>query len=269
MKNLARFLASSDHDVARALRHVRRQVRSFTLPAPRPLVVPMRIAFEAAREVYYFGARVLVCEPHFKSHCAQYGKGVRTGTFIHFITGRGDIILGDNVVLDGKTDFIFAARFCDRPTLRIGDNTGIGHGCRIVVGKSVTIGKHCMIAAGVFILDSSGHPSDPEARRRGLPPSDAEVRPVVIEDNVWLGTRSTIFPGVTVGEGSVVSAGSIVMADVPPYTVVAGNPARRVASLRTTEPPPPIGPATDRADASARRHGADDATRRSGSDSAS
>ncbi|KYF74061.1 hypothetical protein BE11_16930 [Sorangium cellulosum] len=249
MNNLYRFLASSDHTVARAVRHVRHQVRTFTLPAPRPLVVPMRMAFEAAREAYYFGARVFVCEPHFKSHCAQYGKGVRTGNFIHYIQGSGDILLGDNVVLDGKINFVFARRFTDRPTLRIGDNTGIGHDCRIIVGKSITIGKHCRIAGSVYILDSSGHPSDPEDRKRGLPPADSEVRPVVIEDNVWLGARSMVFPGVTVGEGSVVAAGSIVMADVPPYTVVAGNPARRVASLRTEPPPPFVEAAAGRSDA--------------------
>ncbi|WP_437925029.1 acyltransferase [Sorangium sp. So ce291] len=267
MKNLYRFLASSDHSVARAVRQVRHQVRTFTLPAPRPVVLPMRLAIEAARDAYNFGARVLVCEPHFKSYCAQYGKGVRTGNFIHYIQGRGDIILGDNVVLDGKINFVFAARFTDRPTLRIGDNTGIGHDCRIIVGKSITIGKHCRIAGSVYILDSSGHPSDPEDRKRGLPPADSEVRPVVIEDNVWLGARSMIFPGVTVGEGSVVAAGSIVMADVPPYTVVAGNPARRVASLRTEPPPPLVEPASDRSDA--RSKGADDAARRSLADSAS
>ena len=124
--------------------------------------------------------------------------------------------------------------------------------------------KHCRIAGSVYILDSSGHPSDPEDRKRGLPPADSEVRPVVIEDNVWLGARSMIFPGVTVGEGSVVAAGSIVMADVPPYTVVAGNPARRVASLRT-EPPP----AAEADRAGARSNGADDAGSRALSDSAS
>lgn len=238
MKNLYRFLASSDHGIARAARHVRRELRNFTLPAPRPVVLPMRLAYEAARDLYYYGARVLVCEPIFKSYCTRYGKGVRTGTFIHFIQGRGDIILGDNVVLDGKINFIFAARFSDRPTLTIGDNTGIGHDCRIVVAKSITIGKHCRIATGVHIIDSSGHPSDPEARKQGQPPPDNEVRPVVIEDNVWIGARAMIFPGVTIGEGSVISAGSVVIADVPPYTVVAGNPARRVASLRAASAQP-------------------------------
>lgn len=235
--NPYRFLATSNHDIARAARRLRRKVVDFTLPAPRPLVLPVRWAYEAARDVVYYGARVLVCEPIFKSYCKEVGTGVRTGNFIHYICGRGDLIVGNDVLLDGKISIVFAARFSDHPTLRIGDRTGIGHDCRLVIGKSITIGEDCRIAGGVHILDSSGHPSDPDARRRGLPPESSEVRPVVVEDNVWIGARAIIMPGVTIGEGSVVSAGSVVVADVPPYTVVAGNPARRVASLRAAPRP--------------------------------
>lgn len=230
--NPYRFLATSDHVLARTVRGLRRKVLTVTLPAPRAVVVPARLAYEAARETYYFGSRVLVCEPLLKSYCKEYGERVRTGTFVHFITGRGDIYLGDDILLDGKIDIHFAARFSDHPTLRIGDGTGIGHECKLSIGKAITIGKHCRIASHVTIFDSSGHPGDPEARRRGEPPSEKDVQPVTIEDNVWIGTHSIILPGVTIGEGSVVSAGAVVLADVPPYTVVAGNPARRVASLR-------------------------------------
>ena len=241
--NPYRFLATSDHLIARTVRGVRRKVLDVTLPAPRPVVVPMRLAYEAAREAYYFGSRVLVCEPIFKSYCKEFGERVRTGSFIHFITGRGDICVGNDVVLDGKIDICFAARFVESPTLRIGDGTGIGHQCKLTIGKSITIGKECRIASHVTIFDSSGHPGDPEARRRGDPPTEEDVRPVVIEDNVWIGTRAIIFPGVTIGEGSVVSAGAVVLADVPPYTVVAGNPARRIAALRgdpaSADAPPP------------------------------
>lgn len=254
MMNPYRFLATSDHGVARAARQLRRQVMAFTLPAPRPIVLPARWAFEAARETYYYGARVLVCEPIFKSYCKEFGKGVRTGNFIHFIVGKGDLIVGDNVLLDGKVNILFAARFSDCPTLRIGSGTGIGHECRLTIGKAITIGRDCRIASGVFIFDSNGHPSDPEARKQGLPPADSEVRPVTIEDNVWIGARAIISPGVTIGEGSVVSAGAVVLADVPPYTVVAGNPARRVTTLRT-EPVPAGG---DEASPGTRRNGMDD-----------
>lgn len=250
MMNTYRFLATSDHEIARAARKLRRQVLDFTLPAPRPVVVPMRLAYEAAREAYYYGARIFICEPIFKSYCKQFGKGVRTGSSIHYIVGRGDILVGDDVRLDGKISIHFAARFSDNPTLRIGDGTGIGHQTKLTIGKAISIGKNCRIASGVHILDSSGHPSKPDERMQGLPPSDSEVRSVTIEDNVWIGARATIFPGVTIGEGSVVSAQSVVIADVPPYTVVAGNPARRVASLRADPPPT--------ADAGAKRNGAED-----------
>jgi len=238
MSNPYRFLATSDHPLARAARGLRKAVADLAVPAPRPVVVPIRIAFEAAREAYYFGARVLVSEPMLKAYAKEYGKGVHSGTFVHFIRGNGDLVLGDDVTLDGQCIIIFAARFAERPTLTIGDGSGVGHECRFTVGKSITVGKHCRIASRVVIFDSNGHPADPEARLAGAPPAEDEVRPVVIEDNVWIGMGAMIFPGVTVGEGSVVSAGAVVLSDVPPYTVVAGNPARAVRSLRDRPPAP-------------------------------
>ena len=81
------------------------------------------------------------------------------------------------------------------------------------------------------MFDSPGHPSDPQARLDNAPAPDAEVKPIVIADNVWIGGRAVIFPGVTIGEGSIVSACAVVTADVPPYSIVAGNPARRIGAL--------------------------------------
>ncbi|AKT43238.1 GNAT family N-acetyltransferase [Chondromyces crocatus] len=238
MTNPYRFLATSDHPIARAARSVRRAVQDFAVPAPKPVVLPLRLAFEAAREAYYFGARVFVSEPLLKSYAKEYGSNVHSGTWIHWIRGNGDLILGDNVTLDGRVVIVFASRFSERPVLHIGDGTTISHECRFTVGKSVRVGKDCRIAARVFMFDSNGHPADPETRLAGAPPPEEEVRPIVIEDNVWIGTGAMIFPGVTVGEGSVVSAGAAVISDVPPYTVVAGNPARVVRSLRDQPPSP-------------------------------
>lgn len=231
MSSLYQFLATSNHPAARTARGLRRRIQGVSLPAPRPLVKPMLWAFLGLRSVYYFGKRVLVCEPLFKAYCRCHGRGLRTGVYIHWVQGKGDLILGDDVLVDGKSTFSFAARFTARPTLIVGDHTSIGHNCRFSVGKRITIGRHCEIASDVWMLDSSGHPSDPEARLAGLPPSPEEVRPIVIEDNVWIGSRSVIFPGVTIGEGSIVSAASVVTGDVPANTLVAGNPARKVRSL--------------------------------------
>jgi acetyltransferase-like isoleucine patch superfamily enzyme len=203
-----------------------------TLPAPRIVVKPILWAFLGLRAVYLFAKRILICEPLFKACCRRYGRGVRTGVYIHWIQGKGDIILGDNVVIDGKCVFSFAARFSARPTLIIGDGSGISHNCQFSIGKRITIGRYCRIASDVRMFDSSGHPSDPESRLAGLPPAPQDVRPILIEDNVWVGARSLIFPGVTIGRGSIASAGSVVMGDVPADTLVAGNPARKVGSLQ-------------------------------------
>ena len=200
-------------------------------PIPRLLSVPLLTLFLALRSTYYFTVRVFFCEPFFKSYCTKYGRGVHTGVFLHWIQGRGELIVGNNVLIDGKCSFTFAARFSDKPTLIIGDNSGIGHGCTFTIGKKVVIGRHCRIAGQAWIFDSPGHPADPSARMAGDPTTDEEVKPVVIEDNVWIGRAAIIMPGVTIGEGSIVAAGAVVMSDVPPNTLVLGNPARQIRKL--------------------------------------
>jgi acetyltransferase-like isoleucine patch superfamily enzyme len=200
-------------------------------PIPNALSAPLLAVFLTFRSTYYFVVRVFFCEPFFKAYCTRYGRNLHTGVFFHWIQGRGELIIGDNVRIDGKCSFFFAARFSGQPTLIIGDNTGIGHACSLVIGKKIVIGRHCRIAGQVSIFDSPGHASDPAARMAGSPAKDDEVRPVVIEDNVWIGERAIITPGVTIGEGSIVAVGAVVIGDVPPNTMVAGNPARQFRKL--------------------------------------
>jgi maltose O-acetyltransferase len=114
-----------------------------------------------------------------------------------------------------------------------GSNLSIGHGTSINVecffdclGK-VTLGKQVMVGMGVMIV-TSDHPLDPDGR----PQRQSVGRDVVIGDGAWLGARCTILPGVTVGEGAVVSAGAVVTRDCRPFAVYAGVPARLVGHLR-------------------------------------
>ena len=229
---IRRTLALSDHWLPRALRKCRRALLNVGLPPiPRFLTAPVLAVFLTIRSIYKFLVRVFICEPFFKAHCTRYGRGVRTGAHLHWMLGRGQLIVGDNVRIDGKCTFSFAARFSEQPTLVIGDYTGISHGCHFTVGKQIVIGQHCRIASNVWIFDSPGHSADPIGRRAGLPPADDEVMPVVIEDNVWIGRGAIIMKGVTIGQGSIVVAGSVVMVDVPANTLVAGNPARQLRKL--------------------------------------
>jgi acetyltransferase-like isoleucine patch superfamily enzyme len=232
LSNLRHLLARSEHPAARLARGAYRGLHAFTLPAPRAVVVPALWAFVAARSAFYFAKRVLVCEPLFKAYCTRYGRGVRTGVFVPWVMGKGKIILGDDVLVDGKCSFYFAAQYAPDPTLEVGDGTVLSHECSMVIGRRITIGRRCLIAGRVHLADASGHPTDPAQRLAGLPGPADKVRPITIGDNVWIGMSSIILPGTTIGEGSVVSAGSVVRGEVPPYTLVAGNPARPVASLR-------------------------------------
>lgn len=127
--------------------------------------------------------------------------------------------------------------------ITIGGNCWIGGAGSTAIGAldSVSIGSNVIISNHVHIYDNNNHPTDPEQRLamtngvHGGPLWDwthSASAPVVIENNVWIGEFSMILKGVTIGEGSVVAAHSVVTKDVPPYSVVAGNPARVVKGLR-------------------------------------
>lgn len=231
MPNFYHFVARSQHPLARLGRQVYHALRKFSIPAPRIVVKPVVILLLGIRFTWHFFLRVFICEPWFKAYCKQYGRHLRTDIYLHWITGKGDIYVGDGVTFDGKCVFHFASMCTDHPTLRVGNRSYLANSCRFTVGKQITIGDDCRIASEVWIFDSPGHPLDPVARLAGAPPSSEDVKPVTIGNNVWIGRRCIIFPGVTVGDNSVIVAGSVVMSDVPPDTMVAGNPARKIGTL--------------------------------------
>jgi acetyltransferase-like isoleucine patch superfamily enzyme len=215
---------------------------NFSLPAPRVLILPALTAFVGLRSAYYFLVRVLLCEPMFKAYCTEYGRNVHTGVFVHWVQGPGEIVVGNDVTVDGKCSFLFASRYAKRARISIGDGSGIGHACSFTVGREIKIGRNTRIADRVTMFDSPGHPADPLARLAGKPASSEAVRPISIGDNVWIGSGAFIFPGVTIANGAVVAASAVVMTDVPPNVLVAGNPARQTKSvLARFEPFRPAG----------------------------
>jgi acetyltransferase-like isoleucine patch superfamily enzyme len=226
---------------AQILRRCYRRAMAFSMPAPAVIVRPVLWAFLLLRSLYYFAKRVLICEPAFKAYCTAHGRGVRTGVFIHWIQGAGALIVGDRVVMDGKSSILFASHYVDAPVLRIGDDTFVGHNSTFAVGNRIEIGRGCLLSCDVCLRDYDGHPVDPADRARGLPTPVAEIRPIRIGDNVWIGMRAIILKGVTVGDNSVIAAAAVVTKDVPANSVVAGNPARVVKTLPTGTSPTSAG----------------------------
>ena len=106
--------------------------------------------------------------------------------------------------------------------ITIGDGTYLNRNTEVVAAESVSIGRDCKIGRDVLVMDTDQH---------ALPGRPLAVRPVVIEDRVWVGARAIVLKGVRIGHDSVVGAGAIVTRDVPPWSVVAGQPARVLRSL--------------------------------------
>src|SRR3954462_11079401 len=108
---------------------------------------------------------------------------------------------------------------------RVGKNVFVNQNCTFYDLGGLDIADDVMIGPNVSLI-TTGHPLDPSRRR-----SITLGKPIVIEKNVWVAAGATIIGGVTVGENSVVAAGSVVTSDVPPNTIVGGTPARVIRSI--------------------------------------
>jgi len=111
------------------------------------------------------------------------------------------------------------------PNISVGEQVFVNQYCMFLGHGAIDIGDRVMIGPRVT-LTTGGHPVDPARRRAGI-----TVEPITIEADVWIGASATIVPGVTVGHDSVVAAGAVVTRDVPPRTLVGGNPAVVIREL--------------------------------------
>nr|WP_231550237.1 sugar O-acetyltransferase [Actinomyces urogenitalis] len=166
-----------------------------------------RIAAHARRELYLYERAFFMGDPgaieHLRSAVPQLGK---------------DSILLPPVRVD----------YGDR--LFVGEGTFANYGLTALDVAEIRIGAHCQIGPNVQLL-TPVHPLEPTPRRVGLESAD----PITIEDNVWLGGGVIVCPGVRIGEGCVVGAGSLVTKDLPPYSLTVGSP--HASSVPWTTPP--------------------------------
>jgi acetyltransferase-like isoleucine patch superfamily enzyme len=177
-----------------------------------------------------------------------------------------NIVLGEMSYPD--TSYSFSTFFSEKPdAFTLGYASGnYGHGIfttglngrinigrfvvlqctRIISNQQVTIGDHCMCSWGSVITDSWVSPATIPAPVRQMMLESlaatpnrhldfADPQPVVIEDNVWVGFEAVVLPGVTIGRGAIIGCKTVVAEDVPPYAVVAGNPARIIRFLDPTD----------------------------------
>lgn len=143
-----------------------------------------------------------------------------------YIHNEGRISFGDRVSLhsypNGTSYRTALTTYFPEAVIEIGNNCNI-NGTVIHCNELVKIGNNCMFGPGTVICDNDSHriAKDPVERRKR-----AVSKPIILEDNVWIGMNCLILKGVTIGENSIVAAGSVVVNNVPSNSVAGGNPAR-------------------------------------------
>ena len=124
--------------------------------------------------------------------------------------------------------------------ITIGDYCYVGEQTRIWSAMSINIGNRVLLAHNVNIFDNLTHPINSKERHEqfkaiitsGHPKKiNLSESPIVISDDVWIGCLSIVLPGITIGEGAIIGAGSVVTKDVPSWTIVAGNPAKVIREI--------------------------------------
>lgn len=151
------------------------------------------------------------------------GSKLRIGRNVEIVGARERIQLGVDVSFFGNAYLNVTG---ERGALSIGSRTHLDQFCVLYGQGGLTIGARCAIAAGVIIYTQSNQfAADPLADVIDQP---VVYAPVVVGDDVWIGAGAVVLPGVTVGDHAVIAAGAVVRADVPPFTIVAGVPARSI-----------------------------------------
>jgi acetyltransferase-like isoleucine patch superfamily enzyme len=172
-----------------------------------------------------------------------FSADIRDGDKQGRIIIGADCVLGNRIVLEREVGFV-----------RIGDSTYIGGGTQLICAQQITIGSNVLIAWGCTLIDHDSHSlswldrsQDVQDWRRGMiggglagatRQKNWDVVPkaaVYVQDKAWIGFNVIVLKGVTIGEGAVVGAGSVVTKDVPAWTAVAGNPARVIREISEDE----------------------------------
>jgi acetyltransferase-like isoleucine patch superfamily enzyme len=228
INNFILSLKRGETPLHRFLRNVLKSlVRPQVPPLPRFLRLPLRILYELHYMLIVMGRWLLtVCYrlPLFQARCDKVGRNLSIDG-LPFVSGHVKIEIGDNVWLGGKVS-IHSGKMLDEPRLVLRDNAEVGWNTSITVNREVIIEEHVRVAYDCRISDSDAHPQEANLRAAGQPPHLENIRSVRICKNAWIGNGTHIMKGVTIGEGAIIGANSVVMTDVAPYCLAVGNPAR-------------------------------------------
>lgn len=166
----------------------------------------------------------------------HFGKTSRIKPFFSYLRGAEYISIGSNCNIAAGVQLTAWDKYQDQvftPEIVLGDNCSIGEDSHITAINSIRLGNNVLLGKKILITDNAHGASS--ADLMDIAPNYRPLwskGPIIIEDNVWIGEKSSIMPGVHIGKGTIIAANSVVTKDVPPYSVVAGVPADIIKSLR-------------------------------------
>ena len=228
---LKHWLKNSDNPLAQRLFRMAKAVRGGSVP----MVPGLHHALFAIHTGIARGVsellRATYWTPLFKTQLAECGSALRLeGGMPQVLGPHLRIEVGNNVSMSAQMT-INGRPQTRAPELIIGDNVVLGWLTGISVGRRIVIGDNVMFGGRNSLFGYSGHPLDAVARAAGEAESDAAVGDIIVGRNCWIGTGVIITGPATIGENTIVAAGSVVTSDLPANVLAGGVPARVIKTL--------------------------------------
>lgn len=192
-----------------------------------------------AHKIFYSNIYPYILAGFYGKQMNKAGKNLTIGSFFNLFRGGKHITIGDNVSIGRGVRLTAWSTYnsCEglqkfTPKIIIGNNCSIGDSGHITAIDMIQFGNNVLLGPKVLITDNTHGVFnekyiDVAPNRRPL----NSKGPVIIEDNVWIGEKASIMPGVRIGYGSIVAANSVVTKDVPKRSIVAGIPAKVIRSI--------------------------------------
>ncbi|WP_413111331.1 acyltransferase [Thaumasiovibrio sp. DFM-14] len=218
------------HQQLSSVRHWYHRLRSISCPSIPYLHACLYHLHKQISALFHAALQRGYYTPLFLSQIKAKPKQLYLYSGMPLLCGKLQIQLGEGCRISGITTFSGRSSSTN-PQLIIGNNVGISWQTTIAVGNKVILDDNVRLAGKVFIAGYPGHPIDPARRANGDPDDENQVGDVHLERNVWVGTGATLMGGVSIGENSIVAAGSVVTRSMPANVLIGGNPAIVIKQL--------------------------------------
>jgi len=232
ISQLKQSIKRQDTPLKRAIYRLLKGVMQAHVPPVPALHLPIYSAIRLVSYIFFRFIKLTYWQPVFMCWLANrpkrlflYGRGLPYVTRPLMITIGDDCRIATQITISGRT------AGSGTPSLEIGDNVDIGWGTGLYVGTRIIIGDNVRIAGQGTLAGYPGHPLDARRRARGEAEDDHQARDIVLEDDVWLARHVVVNAGVTIGQGTVVAAGSVVTKDLPAGVLAGGVPARVIKAI--------------------------------------